>query len=60
MRHGADSRAGIYPHRDATSPRVMARERGDTEIVAIMQEEEARRNPSTYHSVRSPPSRARV
>lgn len=44
MQHGANARKGIWPHRDATSPLTLARERGDTEIVAIIQEEERRRS----------------
>ncbi len=40
MRHGADARQGIYPHRDATAAWTMATERGYTEIVAIIEEEE--------------------
>ena len=54
MRHGADSRLGIWPHRDATRPQVLARERGYAEIVAIIQEEDARRNPELASAVRSP------
>ena len=44
MEHGANARAGIWPHRDATSALTMARERGYTDIVAIIREEEARRS----------------
>ena len=33
---GADTRAGIWPNRDATSPRTIAEERGYDEIVAMM------------------------
>jgi ankyrin repeat protein len=40
MEHGADARAGIYPHRDATSALTIATERGYDEIVAIIREEE--------------------
>src|SRR5690606_30156053 len=44
MHHGADARKGIYPHRDATSALQIARDRGDDEIVAIIEaEEQARR-----------------
>jgi ankyrin repeat protein len=43
MKHGADARVGIYPHRDATSALTIATERGYDEIVAIIQEEELRR-----------------
>ncbi len=43
MQHGADARAGIHPHRDATGPLTLAVERGYEEIVAIIREEEHRR-----------------
>ncbi len=43
MEHGANARAGVYPHRDATSALTIAAERGYDEIVAIIQEEEHRR-----------------
>ena len=43
MEHGADAREGVYPHREATSPLTIAAERGYTEIVAIIREQEARR-----------------
>ncbi len=43
MQHGADARKGIYPHRRATTAHTIAVERGYTEIVAIIEEEEARR-----------------
>ncbi len=45
MRHGASARQGIYPHRDATTAWILARERGYDEIVAIVEEEERRRKP---------------
>jgi ankyrin repeat protein len=45
MRFGADARKGIYPHRIATGPLTIARERDYDEIVAIIEEEEARRGP---------------
>jgi ankyrin repeat protein len=40
---GADTRDGIWPNRDATSPRTMAEERGYDEIVALMTAHEERR-----------------
>jgi ankyrin repeat protein len=43
MRHGANARAGIYPHRDATTAWTIAQERGYEDIVAIIEEEEQRR-----------------
>jgi len=43
MRHGADARQGIHPHRDATAAWTIATERGYQEIVAIIEEEEQRR-----------------
>jgi len=43
MAHGANARVGIYPHRDATSPLTVAIERGYDDIVAIIRDEERRR-----------------
>lgn len=43
MQNGADARAGIHPHRDATSAWTLAHERGYHDIVAIIEEEENRR-----------------
>ncbi len=43
MQNGANARAGIHPHRDATSALTLARERGYDEIVAIVEHEEQRR-----------------
>jgi ankyrin repeat protein len=43
MGRGADARKGIYPHRDATSALTLASDRGYTEIVSIIEEEELRR-----------------
>jgi ankyrin repeat protein len=40
---GADTRGGIWPNRDATSPRTIAAERGYDEIVALMASHEERR-----------------
>jgi ankyrin repeat protein len=42
MQHGASARDGVYPHREATSPRVIAVERDYNEIVAVITEEEER------------------
>jgi ankyrin repeat protein len=43
MRKGADARAGIHPHRNATSAWTLAGERGYDDMVAIIEEEENRR-----------------
>lgn len=43
MQHGADARKGIYPHRPATTAHTIAKERGYAELVAIIEEEEAKR-----------------
>jgi ankyrin repeat protein len=43
MRKGANARADIHPHRDATSAWALARERGYDDIVAIIEEEENRK-----------------
>src|SRR5437899_1095235 len=40
---GADTRGGIWPNRDATSPRTIAEERGYDEIVAVMTAQEEKR-----------------
>jgi ankyrin repeat protein len=40
---GADTRGGIWPNRDATSPRTIAEERGYDEIVAMMVGQEEKR-----------------
>src|SRR5262245_2279710 len=40
---GADTRGGIWPNRDATSPRTIAEERGYDEIVAMMIAQEEQR-----------------
>jgi ankyrin repeat protein len=44
MRHGANARRGIHPHRDATAAWTIGKERGYDEIVAIIEEEEGRRS----------------
>ena len=38
MEAGADPGSGIYPHRDATSPLVLAEERGYDDIVTIIRD----------------------
>jgi ankyrin repeat protein len=43
MQHGASADLGVHPHRDATTPRTMAVERGLSEIVAIIDREERAR-----------------
>lgn len=43
MEAGADARKGIYPHRDATSALILARDRGYDDVVAAIEEEEAYR-----------------
>ena len=45
MRHGANARHGIHPHRDATAAWTIAKERGYDDIVAIIEEEEQKRQP---------------
>jgi hypothetical protein len=40
MQRGADARKGVWPHRAATTGLVIARDRGDSEIVAIIEEQE--------------------
>jgi ankyrin repeat protein len=43
MQLGAEPRKGIYPHRQATTALTLATERGYTELVAIILEEERKR-----------------
>ena len=57
MRHGANARHGIDPHRDATSALTIARERGYGEIVAIIEEEERQRAPAKPTAGQDEPSR---
>ncbi|MEX2264527.1 MAG: ankyrin repeat domain-containing protein [Bryobacteraceae bacterium] len=59
MRNGANARAGIHPHRDATSAWTLARERGYEEIVAIIEEEEQRRAKPEPHLPTDPPPEPR-
>jgi ankyrin repeat protein len=56
MQNGANARAGIDPHRDATSAWTLAQERGYDEIVAIIEEEEQRRDKSARDQVVAPPA----
>ena len=50
MRKGANARAGIHPHRDATSAWTLARERGYDDIVTIIEEEENRETKPAHES----------
>ena len=43
LQHGADAGAGVHPHRDATTARMMAVDRELPEIVALIDEETSRR-----------------
>ncbi len=43
MAHGANAREGVYPHREATTAHAIALQRGDDDIVRIIEEEEQRR-----------------
>jgi hypothetical protein len=54
MRKGANARAGIHPHRDATSAWTLARERGYDDIVVIIQEEEKRRAKPAHEPIITP------
>jgi len=45
MQHGANARAGIDPHRDATTAWMLARDRGYDEIIAVIEDEERRQKP---------------
>jgi ankyrin repeat protein len=46
MRHGANARVGVHPHRNATTARTIAVERELREITAIIDEEERARRDS--------------
>jgi ankyrin repeat protein len=52
MRHGADPRCGVYPHRDATSALTLATERGYNDVVEVIRQEERQstRTLSSDHS----------
>src|SRR5215472_15447055 len=52
MQRGADARKGVWPHRAATTVLVIARDRGYTEIVAII---EGEKNSAERHPILSPP-----
>ena len=54
MRKGANARAGIHPHRDATSAWTLAHERGYDDIVAIIEEEENRKATPAHESTIAP------
>jgi ankyrin repeat protein len=54
MQHGANPRKGIYPYRDATGALTLAADRGYTEIVEIMREEELRRTSKSPLAVVDP------
>ena len=49
---GAETTGGIWPNRDATSPRTIARERGYDDVVALMNEAESRRGARGQNSLR--------
>lgn len=49
MQLGADARAGIWPHRDATSPYTIAVDREYSEIVATIEHEEGVRRERLSH-----------
>ena len=54
MQQGADARKGIWPHRGATTAFTLAAERGDDEIVRIIEEEEQRRTEGARLANRQP------
>jgi ankyrin repeat protein len=45
MQQGANARAGVDPHRDATTAWVLAKDRGYDEIIAVIEDEERRQKP---------------
>jgi ankyrin repeat protein len=58
MAGGATARDGVYPHRDATTAYELARHRGYTAIVQIIEEEETRRQerPKETRADQRPPT----
>lgn len=54
MQKGANARAGIDPHRNATSAWTLAQERGYDEIVAIIEQEEESRAKSVPNPATAP------
>ena len=61
MEAGADPHQGVWPHRDATSPLVLARERGHGQLVAIIEaEEQHRRQEMSCPNVRVSPVQERI
>ncbi len=45
LQQGADARAGVHPHRDATTAWMLAKDRGYDDIVALIEIEERREMP---------------
>ncbi len=45
MQHGANARAGVHPHRNATTAWMLAKDRGYDDIVGIIENEERRQSP---------------
>jgi hypothetical protein len=43
LEHGADPNQGIWPHRDATTPFIIAKERGYEDLAQVILEQERRR-----------------
>ena len=54
MRKGANARAGIHPHRNATSAWTLARERGYDDVAGIIEEEEKRRATAAHEPTSAP------
>jgi ankyrin repeat protein len=61
MAAGANARKGIYPHRDATSAVVLARDRGYGDVAAAIEEEEQhRREAMSCPNVTVSPAQERI
>jgi len=54
MRHGAEAREGVYPHREATTAHAIAVQRGYDEIVRIIEAEEQMRRDAQSGHARTP------
>jgi ankyrin repeat protein len=57
MQHGAGARAGIHPHRAATTAWMIAKDRGYDEIVAVIEDQERRQMPPAGEPQEQPETR---
>jgi ankyrin repeat protein len=57
MQQGANARAGVHPHRDATTALVLAKDRGYDDIVGLIEAEERRQMSSAGKPQEQPQNR---